>query len=113
MTFHQHNLKSEWFNKIVDGTKTCEGRLYRGNFRRLIVGDIITWKSGGREVNTRVVALRRYNNFFNMLINEGIIHTLPGKKNMREALNIYHNIYEEHDIKQYGVLAIILEKITE
>ena len=103
---HQLNLDNIWFEQIVLGNKTVEGRLAKDKFREMNTGDVIKFKNRtGNEINVKISRLTHYNSFEEYLNTEGLTKTLPGYS-FDEGINIYRKYYSYTDENTYGVLAI-------
>lgn len=105
---HKSGLKEKWFNFIKSGQKTIEGRLNRGTFSRVNVGDIVEFtKSGSDEmVRVKVIDIKKYKSFEDMFVSSNNINAaLPGVDSPTAAVEIYHKIYTEDMIRQHGVVA--------
>jgi ASC-1-like (ASCH) protein len=98
-------VKQPWFDFIKNGEKCVEGRIARGNFAKLIVGCNIFWKHNNSECPTRVIYIRKYKSFREMLQSEGIKRVLPNIDNIDEGVKIYRKYYTPSDEKA-GVLAL-------
>ena len=70
-------IKRRWLRKIENGSKTVEGRLYKGRFANLRVGDKVIWVNEKLKVETFIVYLRKYNNFQTLLSEESIEKVYP------------------------------------
>ena len=63
------------------GLKTVEGRLNKGSFKELKVGDIITFYNDDaicREFNVKITKVTTHNNFETYLRKETLNKCLPG-----------------------------------
>ena len=63
MKEHSMNLQVQPFEKIKDGLKTVELRLYDEKRQQVAVGDVIVFRCGEDMVRTEVKALHRYPDF--------------------------------------------------
>jgi ASC-1-like (ASCH) protein len=100
------NVQNPWFNYIKEGHKTIEGRLNKGKFANLKVGDIVVWENAGKKIRTKLTRIEHYKSFSDMIINEGLRNVLPGKKTLNDGINVYRGFYSEAKEAEYGVLAI-------
>ncbi|UXD21483.1 isomerase [Ignicoccus pacificus DSM 13166] len=91
---HQMKLDDKWFELILKEEKVVEGRLYDEKRRRIRVGHIIEFKSvkNKRKIYCRVKRYVIYNNFKEMLENEGTERVLPGFS-VEEAEKVYEGYY--------------------
>ena len=106
-------VNEPWFSLIAMGFKTCEGRLCKGDFSRLKIGDKIQWTNDSlgfdRKVETTVLDLIEYDNFAKYLQAETIASTLPayGMNTYKQAISVYRMFYTAEQEKEHGVLAIM------
>ena len=110
---HMMKLEYKWYEHIVSGRKTVEGRLYDEKRRKIGVGDCIVFKPVGCTrcntlLYTVVLGLRRYRSFKEMLEREGIEHVLPDIHGLDEGIKVYREYYSVENEERYGVVAIEL-----
>jgi len=111
---YTEHVSEPWFSLIKIGLKTVEGRLNKGRFNRMEIGQIIEWKNddfGERSVLTRIVAKNEYTTFVEYLNNEGLNRCLPGIDTNDEGVDVYYKYYSKEKEERYGVVAIHLELI--
>ena len=113
--YREYNMtiKMVWFKHIRNGAKTVEGRLNKGLFARLNVGDIITWVHKGKKCKTQVTFKHEYSTFREMLENETLKVVLPGIPNIDEGVKIYRQYYDKKREKKHGVVAIGMALVNE
>jgi len=71
---------------------------------------IIVYSSDGKNFQkTKIVAVRYYDSFKDMLSNEDINKILPGVKNIETGIEVYRKFYSEEDEKNFGIAAIEIE----
>lgn len=104
MHFRKH-LSEPWFSFVAQGLKTIEGRLNKGDFRKMKEGDTITFFNNNREVTVRVIAKKYYPTFKRMLALEDKEKVLPSCSDM----NIYYKYYTKEEEKKYGVVALFID----
>ncbi len=61
----------------------------------------------------KVVAIRRYEKFIDMVESENYKSVIPSANSAEEAAEIYDRYYSLEDQNKYGVLAIEIEYITD
>jgi ASC-1-like (ASCH) protein len=104
-----------WFSLILLGLKTVEGRKNRGLFQQMQDGDIVEWTNDSiipRSVKTRITGKAVYPTFREYLETEGLDKCLPGITNMDDGLSIYYKYFTQQEEKEFGVVAIRLELIS-
>ncbi len=108
------NVSEPWFSLISLGHKSVEGRLNKGDFEKMKIGEIIKWTNNdfqSREILTKIVGKNVYTNFKEYLETEGIENCLPTFKNIYDGVNVYYKYYKQSDEKEFGVVAIKLKVI--
>lgn len=98
------NLSEPFFTQVTEGKKTVEGRLRKGKYANLKVGDKIVING---EFPVQVTDLRFYDSFYDLLIHEGLLHVLPHLHTIEEGVNVYHQWYTVEDEEEFGVQAIV------
>lgn len=113
------NLRAPYFRMVQTGRKTVEGRLNKPELHSLRVGERIRFQrehEAKNFVNVKVISLRTYPTFREMLDKEGLHRCLPDVKSLEEGVRLYHSFpsYSEKE-KLYGALAIgiQLDKLGE
>lgn len=116
-TWHS-GRESSLLDDIIAGRKTIEGRLNKGKFANYSVGDIVFLRRDIRgsdgmlrdgepdAAQVEIIAIRSYENFFDMVTEEGFTKVIPGAKTAQEAADEYNKYYSAAEQAQYGVLAI-------
>lgn len=107
---HQMKLKLSPFEKIKNGSKTIELRLYDEKRQRVSIGDFIEFTcldDPKQKIQTRVTALHRFNSFAELYA------ALPKEKlgyNLTDTPDPNHmdDYYTREDQEKYGVLGIEL-----
>jgi len=92
------HLAKEPFDKIKNGTKTLEVRLFDEKRQKITLGDTITFSYNNEEVTVTVVRLSRFATFHDLFTSLGKL-TAGLEMDMRQY-------YSEEDEKKYGVLGI-------
>ena len=112
-TYVEH-VSEPWFSLIHLGMKTVEGRKNKGRFKDMQVGEIIEWQNDDfkpRTTLTRITHKATYPTFKEYLEKEGLDNCLPGIPTLEHGLSVYYKYFTEADEKEYGVVAIRMEKI--
>ena len=113
MTIKKH-LSEPWFSLVLLGLKTVEGRLNKGSFKGLNIGDKITFYNEDviyREINMKITKITNYNNFEAYLRKETLSKCLPGFTRIKEGLEVYYKYFSKEDEKNYKIKAFTLEHI--
>lgn len=101
------NIQEPYFSHILAGTKTVEGRLNKGKFFELEVGDILKIND---LVEYTVLAKNIYPSFREMIEIEGLENVIPDKNTIEEALDVYYKFYTKEDELTYGVVGITIAR---
>ncbi len=112
MTTHTTNIDKQWFLSIMSGDKKVEGRLNKGKFSKIEIGDFITFECNDEQetqskITKEVKDIKNYKTFQNYLQNETLNRCLPGIDNMDDGLKIYYTYYTVDNENEYGVKAFI------
>jgi len=97
------NVQEPYFSNILSGEKTVEGRLNKGKFLDLQVGDTLRIND---EVEYKVLEKNIYPSFREMIEKEGLKNVIPDKNTVEDAVAVYHKFYSEEDEFKYGVVGI-------
>ena len=111
MNYKKH-LSEPWFTLIMLGIKTIEGRLNKGSFKEINIGDTITFFNNDavyREVTAKVISIRKYCDFESYLRKETLKKCLPGYTRVSDGINLYYKYFSRDDEKKYNVKAYTLE----
>ena len=112
---YEIHVSEPWYSLLKSGKKTVEGRLNKGIFEKLEVGDIVVWFTMDKETrekiefSSEIVDKIKYNTFEKMLETEGLENVLPnhnGIKTIEDGVNVYRRWYSEDMEKKFGVIAI-------
>jgi ASC-1-like (ASCH) protein len=109
---HVMKLQAYSFDKIRDGEKTIEVRLYDEKRREINLGDEIAFKREPEQtetVKTEVVGLLNYKSF------EDLVEDFPasdfGYSDKTELLNAIYSFYKKEDVAKYSVLGIKIKLV--
>jgi len=115
MTTYKKNVSEPWFSLIKLKLKTVEGRLNKGEFSNMKLGDIIIFTNDElgfeRSIDVKIIKIINYNTFQTYLENETLKRCLPGIDTIEEGVNIYYNIYKKEDIESKTVKAITFTRM--
>lgn len=108
------NVSEPWFSFIKMGVKKIEGRLYKGDWTKLKIGDIIIFSNNEmgfeRFVKVIVTDLVSYSNFEEYLTKEGVDTCLPSIDFISDGIKVYRNYFTEDDEKKFGIIAVKFTK---
>ena len=104
----QFNVQEPYKSQILSGQKTVEGRLNKGKFWALKVGDFLQFDDTGEQV--KVVNLTLYPSFQEMFESEGLKHIVPDIKTIEQGIAVYRKFYSIEQEKEFWVLAIEMKK---
>lgn len=106
-TTHQMKLRAPYFERMVNGTKRIEVRLYDDKRRLIRLGDFIEFSRVDQEnqkIKTEVVGLLRYKTF------KDLVDDFPleafGAADRMAFLEALASFYSSDDEASYGVLGI-------
>jgi len=111
---HKMKLQSEPFEKISNGSKTIELRLYDEKRQQVQIGDFIEFSlinEPREKIQTRVIALHRFDSFqelYSILPKE----KLGYKSDKNTDPNNMNAYYSREKQAQYGVLGIEIEIVS-
>jgi len=109
----QNPRDTPWLDWIDNGIKEYEGRLNRGIFKTMKIGDKVIWydRRSNKRVKTEIVKLEYYKNFeeaFDELGNK----LVPINNATVEIVNgLYSKYFTKQEIEMSGVVAIGLKVI--
>lgn len=116
--------ESALLDDIIAGRKTIEGRLNRGKFAQYNVGDVVKLRRDWRDeagmlhdgeldqARVKIVAVRNYLTFLEMVTSEGYKKVIPAAKTAQEAADVYNRYYSAADQQRHGVLAVEVRYIS-
>ena len=112
MTIYKKNVQDPWFSYIRCNLKTVEGRLRRGDFAKMRVGDIIDFVEDSlgfeRKTTKVILGINYYDTLSDYLEKEGLEKCLPGITTKEAAFKEYNKYYTQDEIREYGIVALIL-----
>lgn len=109
------SIKEPHFTDIAKSIKTVEGRLNKGMFKKMQIGDIIIFESSQSRQKIKIQIVRKtpYNSFKSMLETEGLLRVLPHEPSIESGLrNIYHKYYTPQQEHEFGVIALEMKFIS-
>lgn len=113
VVYLKKHLSEPWFSFVLLGLKTVEGRLDKGSFAQMKVGDIIEFSNDDvgieRMVKVEIVKITKHESFEHLLQEKNILKVLPGIDTISNGLRVYHKYYDPVDEKVFGVLSFELK----
>ncbi len=111
MNYHNHRAEP-YFTLLKNGQKTVEARIRKGKYRNIKPGDQITVYDNKEtdSVETVVKRVTIYKSIKDMLTSESIKELLPDVDSIYQGIRVYRQFYTPEQEKQYGVVAIEVEK---
>ncbi|ACD53419.1 ASCH domain-containing protein [Clostridium botulinum] len=110
MTFNM-NLQEKYFNYIVNGSKDIEIRLLDEKRSKLSVGDIIIFNSHDKSIKVKVINIKLFNSFSDLLSNINGKRIGFSTSSQNVILNELYSIYSESKVCKYKVMCIEFKKI--
>lgn len=95
-----------WFEFIREGKKTIEGRLNKGKFKDMKIGDRFNFVNDSNKVTVQISNKTKYKTFEEYLLMEGLKRTLPNIKTIKDGLDVYYNYYTKNQEKEHKIVAI-------
>lgn len=104
----QNPPETPWLDWIEQGIKKYEGRLNKGIFKTMKVGDTVIWfdRRSGKEVTTRITELKYYKDFRSAFraLGDELVPALNATEDTVERM--YLKYFSPADIERFGVVAI-------
>ncbi|MFO7807444.1 MAG: ASCH domain-containing protein [Candidatus Moraniibacteriota bacterium] len=108
MNLFKINVQEPYYDYIINGQKTIEGRLNKGKFSLMQIGDHLLINN---EFKCKIKRKTNYKSFQSMIESEGVKSVVPDKKGIQEATNVYYNFFTKEQEQKFGVVAIKISKI--
>ena len=99
------SVDQRYFEHIVSGQKTIEGRINKGKFSDLQIGDCLFINQSIFKI---VKDIKKFESFQQMLCSCGIVNIVPDAENITDAIAIYHQFYTPQQELEFGVLGIFI-----
>lgn len=108
---YEIGVKGIWYEYIKNKKKLIEGRLNKGKFKVMNVGNYLLINNNESKTVAKITSKREYESFSDMLKSEGLDVVLPGIKSINDGVDIYREFYTEGAEKKYGVVAFGIKVI--
>ncbi len=104
------NVAPKYFQQLRSGAKTVEGRVAKEKFCAFQVGQNIDFVSEDNRMSARIIELKRFPAFRDMLQYYGLKSCLPDLDCIEQGIAVYHSFpgYEA-DALRLGVIGIKIE----
>lgn len=109
---HHMRLNKEPFEKIKNGEKTIECRLFDDKRKKIKINDTIIFQlkdNDSQKIQTNVINLYKYQTFDELLSKLGADKFGWDKK--EDVLTELKKIYSDEQEKEFGVLGILIAKV--
>ena len=108
MEYKKH-LSEPWFSLIKLNLKTVEGRLNKGDFSKMNIGDTIIFFNKDfeyREIKVKITKINHFKTFKSYLQKETLKKTLPGFTNLNNGLKVYYKYFSIKQEKEFNIISI-------
>lgn len=104
---HELKVRREYFQMIQSGNKTVEGRIAKPKYACFHPGDFLRFKADDDIVEAKIIEVKLFFSFSEMLEYFGISACLPNLANLDEAVKLYRSFPNYAvDESLYGVVGI-------
>lgn len=97
-------MRSKLFNQVVSGQKTLIVRVRDNTVQGIQLNDVVTLKAFNRSQSARIISIRSYSSFDEMLKREDASKILPGA-NKHQTLALLRSMYSQHQ-ERLGVYVL-------
>ena len=108
------HISKPWLQYIISETKTFEGRVNKGFWKDLKIGDTFVLYDGTSEATVQVSSLTYFRDFGDawfILQDKLIPNDICNIVTISDARKMYSQYFSQDDIKKYGVVAVGLNLI--
>lgn len=105
------NLSEPWFTAVCNRSKTIEGRLNKGDWVNIEVGDLVYFANEEHKVMVKIISINYFKSFRDYLENEGLERCLPSVTTIDDGLAVYDGIFSQDDQNQYLVKSFHIELV--
>ena len=114
MKYKKH-LSEPWFSLVKCKLKKIEGRLDKGEFKDMKVGDLIEFYNDDftfkRTCIVKITKINNFKTFKEYLEKESLKKTLPGIESINNGLSIYFTYFTKKQEKQFKIKSLHLKLI--
>lgn len=102
-----NNRPNQWLDWIESGIKKYEGRLNKGDWANLKIGDrIILYDDNGKRVIVEIFDLKYFTSFCDAFNSLGKYLVPIDNIGADNVVDLYRNYFSDGDIQEYGVVAV-------
>ena len=109
MSTFEKELSEPWFSLTKYKIKKVEGRLNKGDFSKMQIGDSIFFTNNDlgfeRSFLIKIKKISNYETFEEYLKNEGLEKTLPTVESIEDGIKVYYKYYTKNDELKYKIKA--------
>lgn len=111
MKYHNHRAEP-YFTFLKNGQKTIEGRVRKGWYCNVKLGDEIEVYNENEtdSILTKVIRVTQYPSIRDMLTKESINKLLPDVDTIDRGIKVYRKFYKLEQERQFGMVAIEVER---
>lgn len=103
----QNEKPYTWLNWIETGIKKYEGRLNKGEWSKMKIGDIITfYDKNNKTLKITITELKYYHSFGEAFNDLGKDLVPIDNISTDEVVKIYSEFYSDKEINEFGVVAV-------
>jgi len=110
---YKNHRDEPYFLFLKNGQKTIEGRIKKGLYREIAVGDhiVVFNKDETDKVEVLVKRIKNYSSFKEMLETEPFKKILPDVDYVEQGIEVYKQFYDSEQEKQFGVVVLEVERV--
>lgn len=110
-------VDTPWLDWIENGIKIYEGRLNKGDWSNMKIGDVIVFSSNDQNIEktiaVEIVNIKKYDTFGDAFRKHGC-QLVPISDISSFAVDkLYSQYFSDEDVKRYGVLVFKIHVIDE
>lgn len=104
----QMGLQEKYYNFIIDGSKTFEGRLGSDKNKSLVIGDVIIFNDSLR---VKIVSVHVFSSYEDAMKVLDFKKLIPDAENAKEAVGVYEEFYSKEKQADLGVYVFGIELV--
>ena len=110
------HISKPWLDYIISNKKIFEGRVNKGFWKDLKIGDTFTFSDDAKHIDVIVTSLKYFRDFGDawFILQDKLIPTeIYDVISMTDARNIYDQYFSREEINHFGVVAVGLNLICK